>query len=202
VAVGSVSACFLFRLSERDTLGKGQPPRSRIDDLIFLRHPGFNKKESYIDTTCDGVFHILEVGLPNLLPSSVQLKEKSVSSKAFGSHAQFDGPQLFHCFESTRSLMCFKTSLWTEFRMCKKGNPFIHNRTFSLEECKNPQISRGHKRRYLGEGQSMWSTLSSLPDISGSPEVSVNQTVALTQPCQMTKFLGAVSFVIEGFSAA
>ena len=96
-------------------------PRPRIDDLILLHHSGCIKKESYIDTSCDGIFQILEVGLPNLLPSSVQLKEK------------FDRPKhsagmpslmltTFHSFESTKSLMYLKTSLWAELRMCKNEN--------------------------------------------------------------------------------
>jgi hypothetical protein len=41
---------------------KGQPPRSRADDLILLHHSGFNKKGSCVDKGCDGIFQVLEIG--------------------------------------------------------------------------------------------------------------------------------------------
>jgi len=175
-------------------------PRPRIDDLTLLHHSGCIKKESYIDTSCDGNFQILEVGLPNLLPSSVQLKEKSVSPKAFGSHVRFDGPQLFHCFEPTKSLSALDRVSGRNSQCARTRAPSFTTGHLVWKECNNSQMSRGHKSTWAKVNVEH-SLCPSLPDFSASPEVS-NQTVALTQPCQMTKFMGAVSFVIEGLSAA
>jgi hypothetical protein len=141
----SVQSAHVFsRLSERFPLGKAQP-RPRIDDLILLHHSGCIKKESYIDTSCDGIFQILEVGLPNLLPSSVQLKEKSVSPKAFGSHAQFDGPQLFHCFEPTKSWSALDRVSGRNSQCASTRTPSFTTGHLAWKECNNSQMSRGHK---------------------------------------------------------
>ncbi len=112
---------------------------------------------------------------PNLLPSLVQLKEKSVRPKYSARMPRFDGPQLFHCVESTKSWKCFKLSLWAEFRMCKNENRSFATGHLAWKECKNSQMSRGHKTTTWAKGQCGATPSSPRYSISGSPEVSVNQ---------------------------